>query len=89
MLWATYFKKKKFIHLAALGLRNSTWDLFSRPGVKPRPPALGEQSLNHWTTREVPCVTYFKWQGRGINVNNRIKSLTKAKKYTAIPCTCL
>ena len=24
----------------------------SRPGIEPRPPALGAQSLNHWTTRE-------------------------------------
>ena len=23
-------------------------------GIKPRPPALGAQSLSHWTTREVP-----------------------------------
>ena len=25
-----------------------------QPGIGPRPPALGAQSLNHWTTREVP-----------------------------------
>ena len=25
-----------------------------QPGIKPMPPALGAQSLNHWTTREVP-----------------------------------
>ena len=29
------------------------WDLVPRPGIKPRPPALGAQSLSHWTTREV------------------------------------
>ena len=28
------------------------WDL-PLPGIEPRPPALGAQSLNHWTTREV------------------------------------
>ena len=29
-----------------------TWDLVPRPGIEPRPPVLGVQSLNHWTTRE-------------------------------------
>ena len=29
-------------------------DLVPWPGIKPRPPALGARSLNHWTTREVP-----------------------------------
>ena len=28
--------------------------LFPQPGIGPRPPALEVQSLNHWTTREVP-----------------------------------
>ena len=31
------------------------WELVPWPGIKPRPPALGaQQSLNHWTIREVP-----------------------------------
>ena len=30
------------------------WVLAPRPGIKPMPPALGAQSLNHWTAREVP-----------------------------------
>ena len=30
-----------------------TWDLVPWPGIEPRPPALGTQSLGHWTTREV------------------------------------
>ena len=30
------------------------WDLAPWPGIKPCPPALGVQSLSHWTTREVP-----------------------------------
>ena len=30
------------------------WDLVPWPGIEPGPPALGGQSLNHWTTREVP-----------------------------------
>ena len=28
--------------------------LVPQPGIKPVPPALEAQSLNHWTTREVP-----------------------------------
>ena len=27
--------------------------LVTRPGIEPRPPALGAQSLSHWTTREL------------------------------------
>ena len=33
------------------------WDLVPWPGIEPGPPALGEQSLSHWTTREVPSAT--------------------------------
>ena len=58
-----------FIYLVVLGLSRSTWNLwfFSDmqglvpwPEIKPWSPALGGQSLSHWTTREVPrhC---FKW----------------------------
>ena len=36
----------------------SLWDLVPLPGTEPRPPALGAQSLSHWTPREVPgCYT--------------------------------
>ena len=34
--------------------------LVPRPGIEPVPPALGAQSLNHWTTREVPAVLFLK-----------------------------
>ena len=30
------------------------WDLVAWPEMEPRPPALGAQTLSHWTTREVP-----------------------------------
>ena len=36
------------------GLSCSMWVLVSQPGIKPGPPALGTQSLSHWTTWEVP-----------------------------------
>ena len=33
-------------------------DLAPGPGIEPGPPALGAQSLSHWTTREVLADTY-------------------------------
>ena len=32
----------------------SKWDLVLWPGIISRPPALGAQSLHHWTIKEVP-----------------------------------
>ena len=32
----------------------SMWDLVPRPGMEPRPPALGEQRVSPWITREAP-----------------------------------
>ena len=48
------FFKKTFIYLAVPGLSCGRWDLVPGPGREPRPPALGVQSLGHWTSREVP-----------------------------------
>ena len=61
-----------FLYLAVLGLSWGTqdlrlhcvpWtlscamqDLVPQPGIEPRPPALGVQSLSHWTIREVVIV---------------------------------
>ena len=36
-------------------------DLVPRPGIEPRPPALGAGSLSQWTTREVPLERNFKF----------------------------
>ena len=36
------------------------WDLVPWPGIKPRPLALGAQSLSCWTTREVPQPAFQK-----------------------------
>ena len=51
----------KNIYLAASGLSCGpqdlsfgVWDLAPQSGIEPRSPALGTQSLNHWTNREVP-----------------------------------
>ena len=35
-------------------LSHDMWELVPLPGIKPRRPALGTQSLSNWTTREVP-----------------------------------
>ena len=35
-------------------LNCSMWDLVPWPGIKPRLPALGAQTLSHWSTRDVP-----------------------------------
>ena len=39
-----------YFGLAACGI------LVPGPGIKPAPPAVEMQSLNHWTTREVPSM---------------------------------
>ena len=36
----------------------SMWDLFPWPGLEPGLPALWMQNLSHWTTREVPSLTF-------------------------------
>ena len=46
-----------FIYLAEPGLSWSMWDLVPWPWIKPGPPELGTRN-SHWTTREVPQITY-------------------------------
>ena len=53
-------KKKKFTYLAAPGLTCGIRDLVPPPGIEHRPPALGAQSLSHWTTKEVPSMHLYK-----------------------------
>ena len=40
-------------HYAACGI------LFPQPGIEPTPPAVEGQSLNPWTTREVPELRFY------------------------------
>ena len=35
------------------------WDIVPWPGIKPRPPALGVQSLSLWTTKEGPLLLFW------------------------------
>ena len=39
----------------------STWDLVPWPGMEPGPPALGAQTVSHWTAREVPKKIYLNF----------------------------
>ena len=49
----------------SLSLFNGFWShcttcgiLVPRAGIKPMPPAVEAQSLNHWTARDVPVISY-------------------------------
>ena len=53
-----FFFFNSCIYLAALSLSCGRWDLGPWPGIEPRPPVLGVQSLSHWTTREVPLTLF-------------------------------
>ena len=52
---------KIFIYLAALDLSCGTQDLVPWPGIEPRFPALGMQSLSHRTIRVVPVCPFLNW----------------------------
>ena len=39
-----------------LGLSCGMWDLDPWPGIEPRSPTLGTQSLSHWTTGKSPFI---------------------------------
>ena len=52
--------KKIFTFLASLGLSCGIGDLVPLLGIEHRAPALGAQSLSHWTTKEVPSMHLFK-----------------------------
>ena len=43
-----------FVFVLFLAASHGMWDLSSRPGTEPVPPAVDAWSLNHWTAKEVP-----------------------------------
>ena len=65
-LWPLPFLNYLFIWLcwvlvaACRTFSCSMWDLVPWPGIKLGPPALGAQSLSHWTTREVSTSTILR-----------------------------
>ena len=56
------------LHCGMQILSCGMWDLVPWPGIKPRPPALGGQSLGHWTTREGP--TNMFWWETGVDFSS-------------------
>ena len=64
-----------FFYLAVLGLSCNMWDLVPWAGIEAGSPALGAQSLSHWTTREVPRFPFLKvvYVLRKFNLNILLK----------------
>ena len=51
-----------FQDLFIFWLCSAAWEiLVPWPGTEPAPPTLEAQSLNHWTTREVPGLSLLNW----------------------------
>ena len=53
--------------------------LAPRPGVEPMSPAPEAQSLNHWTTRDVPINIFEEKKGRGRGKRKRGRNFTRSK----------
>ena len=54
IIWGYSTNSGLFFFLTVPSLSCCMWDLVPWPGTEPRPPALGAQRVNHWTTSEVP-----------------------------------
>ena len=68
------------------------WDPVPSPGIKPEPPALGAQSLSHWTIWEVPQPTSLSsrlpaYAVRGWGVLEIQSSCYLAKSFSSFPLT--
>ena len=67
-MW-TFKKKKKSLYWICYSIASvvlhfgfwlwGIWDLSSLTGIKPSPPVLKVQSLDHWIPMEVPCHAHF------------------------------
>ena len=53
-----FFKHSPFIYHFLLAESHRIEVLVPQPGIKPMPPAVEVQSLNHWTSREVPLLWF-------------------------------
>ena len=82
-----YFLSVLNTYLCLLDLSCGIWDLVPRPGIDPRPPALGTWrawSLSHWMAREVPFPVYFSntwWFG---NIGETKKKIFKISIKSSI-----
>ena len=75
-LFFFFWRKKKSIYLAALGLSCLMWVLVPWPGIEPRVTAMEAWSLNHWTTREAPVKLYLVWCSLSKAKEGRYSSMT-------------
>ena len=87
--WVLVAALRTSIPVAACGISScSQWDLVPRPGMKPRPLALGAQNLSHWTTREVPHLGALKQRptkhGSQSVANQRVVHLELRKHSVSI-----
>ena len=64
-----------------LGLSCGMRHLVPQPGIKPRPPALGAWSLNHWTTREFSQLSLSKVIQKG--KKKPIPKLKQKRRFTS------
>ena len=93
-----FFFNMYFYFLTAPSLSCSMWDLVPPPGIELRPPALGEQSISHSTTREVPksgVLFFFPWL-HWVFLSSQaqlpcsmwdLSSASLTRDQTHIPCT--
>ena len=66
----------------------SMWDLSSSTRIKPTPPAVGAQSLNHWTTREVPCIHFSMHTYARERVHRRVCVCVRVCALPGFGCLC-
>ena len=58
-LWSTGCRLEGFSNCGARAqLLHGMWDL-PRPGIEPGSSCIGRQILSHWTTREIPVLSFF------------------------------
>ena len=59
--------------------------LVPQPGIEPMPPALGQWSLKHWTTREIPQLDFLNFVlGYSQLTSNIMRVLDKQQRDSGI-----
>ena len=61
------------------------WDLVSCPGIKPRLPALGGQSLSPWTTGEIPGPRFWSWNQEPSHTLSGLSYLPSFPCFSVLP----
>ena len=64
------------------------WDLVPQPRIEPGPPALGVQSLTHWTTKKVSHLIFklqkFKYKEKILKDARRMETLSYGRRRIRI-----